>query len=157
LWYRWTAPISCGFTIDTAGSGFDTLLAVYTGGALATLTPVAFNDDYNGPTSRVVLNAIAGTTYNIAADGFNGAAGNLILNWSVAGACGAPLLSYVRQGDRLVLSWDANYSGFNLESTLTLSAGTWSAVSPPPITASGRNWVTNVISGPVGFYRLRRP
>jgi len=45
IWYVWTAPSSGGFTFDTCGSGFDTVLAVYTGDTLATLTPVAAGDD----------------------------------------------------------------------------------------------------------------
>jgi hypothetical protein len=158
LWFRWTAPITCGVTIDTAGSGFDTLLAAYTGGSLATLTPIATNDDFNGPTSRVVFNGVAGTTYLIAVDGFNGAAGGVTLNWSVAGVCGPPLLSYARQGDQLVLSWDADYPGFNLESALALGVGaSWSVASPPPVIASGRNWVTNSVIAPTRFYRLKQP
>ena len=32
-------------TIDTEGSGFDTVLAVYTGTNVALLTPVAYSDD----------------------------------------------------------------------------------------------------------------
>jgi subtilisin len=90
VWYRWTPETSGTATIDTAGSDFDTLLAVYTGSAVNGLTPVAANDDANGGvdgvrTSEVDFPLTAGTTYQIAVDGHNDAvtgtaAGNLTLH-----------------------------------------------------------------------------
>lgn len=73
VWYRWQAPTSGSVTISTEGSGFDTLLAVYTGSAVAGLTSVARNDDVVLNVikhSRVTFNAFAGTVYRIAVDGF---------------------------------------------------------------------------------------
>ena len=82
VWYSWTAPTGSNVTIDTIGSDFDTLLAVYTGYSLGTLTPVASNDDIPGSVqSRVTFFAMAGQTYQIAVDGYNGASGNIVLNW----------------------------------------------------------------------------
>jgi hypothetical protein len=81
VWYQWTALDTKAVTIDTLGSSFNTLLAVYTGSSLSGLSVVAGNDDI-GPgilQSRVTFSATAGTVYQIAVDGFNGAAGNLIL------------------------------------------------------------------------------
>lgn len=49
VWFRWTAPAGGPVTIATAGSTFDTLLAVYTGATVSGLTPVASNDDVGGP------------------------------------------------------------------------------------------------------------
>src|SRR5829696_10582956 len=34
VWYGWTAPHDGPATVDTCDSGFDTLLAVYTGGSV---------------------------------------------------------------------------------------------------------------------------
>ena len=73
VWWAWTAPSAGKFRVT--GCSFDeTLLAVYTGGSLGSLTPVASDAGGGGPcspgpTSTVVLNAQAGTTYRIAADG----------------------------------------------------------------------------------------
>jgi hypothetical protein len=83
VWFKWTAPVSAEVSIDTCGSGFDTLLGVYTGSAVGSLTPVAGNDDAGGkcsPRSRVGFTAIADTTYRIAIDGKNGAQGAIRLN-----------------------------------------------------------------------------
>ena len=71
--------------IRTTGSSIDTLLAVYTGTAVNALTAVAANDDEPGlVTSAVTFSAVAGTTYQIAVDGFNGAAGDLVLTGALA-------------------------------------------------------------------------
>jgi serine protease len=81
IWYRWTPTDSGKVTIDTAGSSFDTLLAVYTGSAVGSLSLVASNDDVGGGllTSRLNFHANAGTTYRIAVDGFNGVKGSINL------------------------------------------------------------------------------
>lgn len=80
VWWKWTAPGSDGVNINTFGSNYDTVMAVYTGASLNTLTLVAENDDqepsssYSGPgrkrTGSVNFNAVAGTTYYIAVDGW---------------------------------------------------------------------------------------
>jgi M6 family metalloprotease-like protein len=87
VWYRWTAPRTGEVTIDTIGSGFDTVLAAYTGGAVGELTPVASNDDIgNGVTqSRVSFVATSGTTYRVAVDTYAGAtpaSGSVSLQWN---------------------------------------------------------------------------
>jgi hypothetical protein len=81
VWWTWTAPASGTVTIDTAGSNFDTLLAVYTGTSVSALTPVASNDDAGGGTvsSRVTFAATAGRQYQIAVDGYGGASGSIAL------------------------------------------------------------------------------
>jgi hypothetical protein len=85
VWYRWTPSTSGSATIDTIGSNFDTLLAVYIGSAVNSLTLIASNDDIGGGNlqSRVTFSATAGTTYSIAVDGYGGATGNITLNWSL--------------------------------------------------------------------------
>jgi trimeric autotransporter adhesin len=69
VWYRWTAPSSGSTTIDTCQANIDSILAVYTGTALTSLSRVADNNnDFcgGGWGSKVTFNATAGTTYNIA-------------------------------------------------------------------------------------------
>jgi hypothetical protein len=78
IWYSWTAPSSGQAVVDTAGSSYDTLLAVYTGSSLGSLTEIGSNDDVepgSDTSSRVSFEAVAGQTYKIAVDGFGGAAG----------------------------------------------------------------------------------
>ncbi len=80
VWWQWPAPISGPVTISTIGSSFDTLLGVYRGTALSNLVLVASNDDAEGTLqSDVSFQAVAGTNYEIAVDGFNGASGEIVL------------------------------------------------------------------------------
>lgn len=82
LWFRWVAPNSGTVTFNTFGSTFDTTLAAYTGSAVGGLTSVAFDDDITpGTTSAITFDAVAGTVYRIAIDGYNGAAGSYALTW----------------------------------------------------------------------------
>lgn len=81
-WWSWTAPDSSLVQIST-DTDFDTLLGVYTGSSISELTEVISNDDspYSGDNSAqdssVIFNAVAGTTYRIAVDGYNDGSGNV--------------------------------------------------------------------------------
>lgn len=65
--------------MDTQGSDFDTLLAVYSGDAVNSLSAVASNNDDGGAQSTVSFTATAGNTYRIAVDGSNAESGNIDL------------------------------------------------------------------------------
>jgi hypothetical protein len=84
VWYRWTPAVNGTAVIDTLGSAFNTLLAVYTGASVGSLALIASDNDISGsnPRSRVTFSVTAGTTYRIAVDGFNGDSGAVVLNWS---------------------------------------------------------------------------
>jgi hypothetical protein len=82
VWWTWTAPAGGTVSMDTAGSGFDTLLAVYRGTVLESLTPAASNDDAPGTaSSRVSFDVQSGETLQVAVDGAAGAAGDIRLAW----------------------------------------------------------------------------
>ncbi|MDB6065317.1 MAG: hypothetical protein JWR26_1525 [Pedosphaera sp.] len=74
VWYRWTAPSGGAYSLDARGSDFTALLGVYIGSALTTLTTVGSNS-----VGILTFNATAGATYQIAVDGLNAAAGNMVL------------------------------------------------------------------------------
>ena len=91
VWFNWTAAGSGPVTFTTGpgslggGSSYDTLLAAYTGGAVNSLSLVNRNDDSGGTgvvTSTIQFNALAGTTYRIAVDGYNADAGAIALSWN---------------------------------------------------------------------------
>lgn len=82
LWWTWTASTSATVNIDTQGSSFDTVLAVYTGTSLGGLSLIEANDNRASgqQTSSVTFAATAGTTYQIAVGGRGTAAGLVLLN-----------------------------------------------------------------------------
>ena len=86
IWYSWTAPADGRFNFDDAGSSYGTVLAIYTGSAVDALTLAGESGNYSG-TSRVSIQAIAGTTYQIALDSWQpNFYGPTILSWHAANA-----------------------------------------------------------------------
>lgn len=67
VWWKWTAPATASFQIDTNASSPDTALGVYTGTAVGALTTIASNNDISASDtdSLVIFNATAGTIYSI--------------------------------------------------------------------------------------------
>jgi subtilisin family serine protease len=104
VWWQWTAGSNGSVTFSTAGSSFDTTLAVYTGNAVNALTLVGSNDDSSGVQSAVTFPATSGTTYRIQVDGYAGATGDIVLNYPApsGGAAGAPGI-ITEPADRTVL------------------------------------------------------
>jgi hypothetical protein len=86
VWFAWTAPSNGNWRFNTIGSSFDTLLAIYSGTSVSTLSLVASNDDSgNSVSSQLSFDAAAGTNYRIAVDGHGGVSGNVVLNWALTG------------------------------------------------------------------------
>jgi hypothetical protein len=89
VWFTWKAPASGIATFSTVGSGFDTVLAVYTAAGPLGITMgdlrlvVSDEDSEEFFASKVTFNALAGTEYQIAIDGYGGAMGKIVLNWSL--------------------------------------------------------------------------
>ena len=87
IWFSWVAPANGSVTMDTIGSDFDTLLAVYTGTSLTNLLLIAADDDSGivRGNSKLSMTAVQGTFYYIAVDGFplqvgGVASGGVVLN-----------------------------------------------------------------------------
>lgn len=84
VWISWTAPTNGIATFSTRGSTFDTLLAIYTGSRLGNLQSVAEDEDRGEfATSLTAFNAVKGTEYLIAIDGFAGDSGHIVLSWNL--------------------------------------------------------------------------
>ena len=133
VWYRWTAPASGPVDFNTLGSDFNTTLAVYTGGSVTNLTPIASNNDDVGGvfTSRVDFDAVAGTAYQIAVDGSGGDAGNLVLNWNMDSWLG---IAGLQDGDCRISLTGVNWQRYTLLSSTDLFV--WNT-NTPTITMSG--------------------
>jgi hypothetical protein len=122
VWWNWTASSNGQMTIDTFGSSFDTLLAVYTGTSFP-LTNKASNDDSGGLQSQVVFDVNAGTIYRIAVDGYGGATGNITLNWSL-------ILSDTTPPDPNPMTWSIEPYETST-SSISMTATAASDSSPP--------------------------
>jgi len=115
VWYTWRAPVTGIATFRTRGSTFDTLLAVYTGTSVDDLVAVASDEDLGGFfTSGVRFNAIVGTRYHIAIDGFGGVGGDFVFGWEeedtphlLAKIRGQPASQTVAAGDDAMFTVDA--------------------------------------------------
>lgn len=155
VWFTWTPLLSGVATFSTAGSSFDTLLAVYTGNSVSNLTEVASDDDAGGYyTSQVMFNAVAGTTYAIAIDGAYGASGNIVLNSSLD-LLGAPVPKITAQPNNQVVGFGGT-ANFSVQATGSSLSYQWyfNGAAIPGATLSSLQ-VTNVQAAKVGLYTAR--
>jgi hypothetical protein len=83
-WVSWIAPASGPCTVDTIGSSFDTVLAVYVNTppsvqTVSNVSVIASDDDGGGLlVSRTTFTAAEGVAYQIAVDGFGSADAGII-------------------------------------------------------------------------------
>ncbi len=112
VWWQWTAPASGQLSLNTVGSGFDTLLAAYTGTAVNALTVRAANDDGAADgSSSLLLQVQSGTQYYLAVDGKNGLGGDVQLNWTLNTTAQANLaLSGTSTPEPVAVNTDLTYS-----------------------------------------------
>ncbi|WP_194282972.1 DUF11 domain-containing protein [Saccharothrix syringae] len=115
VWYGLTVADGTELTVDTFGSNFDTVLVVYTGADLSSLTEVACNDDSGGSQSRVSFTASGSTTYWIQAGGYvfsyGAESGDLDLNVAAGPPPGADVsVSVVDSPDPVSLGDNVTYT-----------------------------------------------
>jgi uncharacterized repeat protein (TIGR03803 family) len=126
------------FSINTDGTGFTTLYS---------FTPAPYpepNSDGANPYGSLVLSnyTIYGTTTTAGNSG----------NGTVFSLSFLPKLTIILSGTNAILSWPANFAGFDYAGFVLQSAT--NLVSPDWTTISGQNTVTNPIAGTQMFYRL---
>jgi uncharacterized repeat protein (TIGR01451 family) len=156
VWWSWTAPSAGQLSLNTTGSNFDTLLAVYTGSNINALTLKAANDNNgNLNTSSLVFQAVAGTQYQIAIDGANGVSGTISLNWTLNTNAQANLSSNITGPTSVSIGGVSNYilnvnnagpqSASNVIAKLTIPSNA-SLVSAP----TGCSLAGNIVSCSAG-------
>ena len=134
VWYQWQAVVSQSVTLNTIGSSYDTILAVYTGNSVNGLTLVTNNDDIaSGNTaSSVTFPANAGTIYRIAVDGFDnssgGDTGSIVLNWNQSNCTVVGPTIFVEQGTNVVAALDS----------VTQVKGPFTVLTPNNFSSDGR-------------------
>jgi uncharacterized repeat protein (TIGR03803 family) len=138
----------CG-TVENGGAlGFGAVFAFNTDGTRYTnlYSFTAHNDGAN-PLAPLILSG--NTLYGTASQ-----AGNLG-DGTVFSLSLPPQLAIVPSGNRVVVTWPTNATGFSLQSTTNpASPGAWTPVPTAPFLVNGQYTVTNPISGNQQFYRL---
>lgn len=72
-WFEYRADSATPISINTFGSSYDTVLHVYSGNTLATLTLIATNDDFDlgvNRSSAITFTPVSGTFYQIRVAGY---------------------------------------------------------------------------------------
>lgn len=78
--------------------------------------------------------------------------------WHLVHILDAPTLAGWKVGNKLVLSWGTNWTGYALYSAPSLSPqATWSKVATTPVKVGASNMVTNSMTSGAVFYRLVLP
>ncbi len=154
-----------------AGGAFDTKQSLFK----STNAAASWFPTTNGLAALPIagLAAHSGSIYAILGDTFETAylfsSANGGTNWSQvvadnaldftalafgAASGGLPVLTIGRSGSSDVMSWPASFTGFTLQTSLSLNPSGWQNVSQSPVTNNGIITVTIPMSGSQGFYRL---
>ena len=125
VWWTYTPSVDGVLSLNTSNSMFDTLMGLYTGSAVNTLTTIAENDDAypgaKGGFSAITQAVRSNITYSIAVDGYNAASGTIYLAYSfvpapvftvtassTAGGFATPVSDVVQSNGTLVVTAVAN-------------------------------------------------
>jgi len=162
LWLGWRAPANGVATFSTRGSGFDTLLAVYTNAApnlppdYSNLRFVAGDDDRGGfATSEVAFSAAAGVEYLIVVDGFGKSSGNIVLSWKFDPVITeAPRIFQQPLGQTVAVGEMVSFS-VTAFSTRPLTYQWYQNCAPIPGATNATLTVTNVQAHLVARYRVQ--
>jgi Chitobiase/beta-hexosaminidase C-terminal domain/Fn3 associated len=161
VWFAWTAPSSGLYLFNPLGSDFGMLLGIYTGTSVNALTQVSSGspngrqtatgvslDVFSNFVNGTVLNAVAGTTYHIAIDGYNGLMGDYVLLWSpLAAPTITTFIASASPGQTINILG----TGFVPATAVEIGGVT---VSPANVTATSSTSVqvvvpANVVTGPI--------
>jgi uncharacterized repeat protein (TIGR03803 family) len=140
------------FAVNTDGSGF-TNLHSFTEIGPNPQPGYGANSDGALPQAGLIL--LGNTLYGTAQIGGSSGLG------TVFSLSFAPQLTITPSGSNVILTWPANvagfdYTGYALRSATNLGSPVWSTNSLAPVVIAGQNTVTNPITGPQQFFRLRQ-
>lgn len=157
VWWQWSTLTTSTATFDTFGSNFDTLLAVYVGSDLPSLTEIASSDDADSTSqSQVSFTAGAGTVYFIAVDGGNDQRGSALLNWQACVLPGTPADPLPADGQTTTcalagLDWadasDAQSYDVYIDSVFVANVSSSDLTLSSPLSSGPHNWQVVALSG----------
>jgi len=155
VWWTWrNAGRTVRATISTAGSGIDTVLAVYQGTNLSTLVPIASDDDSGGNfTSKLTFTALPNRDYEIAVASFDGLTGPIRLCLSTDTLPGS-ISTWRVEGGHLRLTVNS-VEGDEISIDSSTDLQNWSFIDSQVVPASGVIEISYEISEPHLFFRVR--
>ena len=133
FWFTYQPPLGGLLTVDSIGTTFNNVIAIYTGpgDSYATLVPVGCSSTNSGNGNEVAtFSCMAGTNYYVVSDGVGGAVGTVNLNYSLAAP---PVVGSVLPVSKIV----------NVTSNATFAV---SASGTPPLRYQWLLNVTNVLA-----------
>lgn len=161
-WFAYQPPADGLAILDTDGSDFDTVLAVYTFDppliGYAGLIPVScdHNSGANGRTSRLEFNASASRTYLVVVDGANGTRGIAHLNYRLLTTAEAPAVAAQLSGQHPVLTFPSVAGArYRLESSASLGGTNWISLTVLDGTGEPLSFTNLTPSATAEFYRIR--
>ncbi len=160
IWYRWTAPYTGDYILNTTGSNFDTTLAIYSGTAVNALTLVQGTGSAPGPPGSLRFRASGGVTYRIALDGstHGRAEGTSVLNILSVPRLLSFGLSGVSANRKFNLTWGSEpYTSYRIQRST--GPGTWTDVLnsfPATGTQTTLDLRSTPADGPRQFFRVLR-
>ena len=167
-WYSYQPTNSGTLKLDTDGSNFDTVLAVYVGPgeSFLTLTNLACdnNGGTNGTASSVLFNVTSNTIYYIAVDGVNNPgtgvaySGRIQLNYRLVLPLVLTSLGYSSSNNNgRVIFKVTGTPGLpaTVQSASSLSAPTWTSLFTNTMANGSFTYTnTNALTFPNRFYRV---
>jgi hypothetical protein len=118
-WLSYTPPSSGSLTINTMGTSFNAVLAIYTGGNLSDLVPITCSANHGQAGETVTFSALGGTTYLVVIQGVDCATGPARVNFNLAVTFGSEVKAIAAGGSHslvlktngIVLGWGDNTYG----------------------------------------------
>ena len=128
VWWRFVSPVSGTLSLSTQGSSFDTMLGLYVGASVGSLSQVAANDQAGGVNAWSAISATinAGTTYWVAVDGKGQQRGSVTLASTFSPGAPAPNDAFANAGvlgSTLATTTDTHTRGASRESGEPIHAG----------------------------------
>lgn len=161
-WFAYQPPADGTAVLDTEGSDFDTVLAVYTFEppliGYAGLIPVAcdHNSGTNGLTSRLEFAASKDRTYLVVVDGANGTRGVAQLNYRLRTETAPPAVLASVLADRPVLTFPSVLGArYRLESASNVGAADWTTVVVLDGTGEPLGFTNLAPANGAAFFRVR--
>lgn len=135
------------FSINPDGSGYTNLYNFS-----ANQYP---NSDGANPVGELVL--ANNILYGTASAGYYQGNGNegAVFSFPASGASGAPTLNIEMSGHATVVYWPVSATGYNLQTTSSLTPPSWTTISSGIITYGNFYYHTNA-PGPMAFFRLSK-